>query len=79
MSHPLIDQWSSGNTGNDQWSEDLQRIDSWASNPHITGLAIGASGLCGEPNYIQRGDCAVCGNSFATIQEEITLGYYCIL
>ena len=39
------------------------------------GLAISVSGHCGEPNYIQRCDCTVCGKSFATIQEEITTGY----
>ena len=75
MSPPLIDQGPSASTGIDQWSHDLGREDSWTTNPHITGLAISASGLCGEPNYIQRGDCTVCGKSFATIQEEITLGY----
>ena len=75
MSPPLIDQGPPGNNSYDQWSEDLQQASSWMSNPHITGLAISASGLCGEPKYFQRGDCTVCGKSFATIQEEITLGY----
>ena len=73
MSPPLIDQGPSGNVGHDQWSEELEQADSWMSNPHITGLAISASGLCGEPSYIQSGDCTVCGKSFASIQEEITL------
>ena len=74
-SPPLIDQRPSGNVGNNQWSGELQQADSWMSNLHITGLAKSVCGLCGEPNYIQRGDCTVCGKSFATIQEEITLGY----
>ena len=75
MSPPLIDRGPSGNIGNDQLSEELEQADSWMSNPHITGFAISASGLCGEPNYIQRGDSTVCGKLFATTQEEITLGY----
>ena len=75
MSPPLIDQGPPENIGNDQWSEGLEQADSWVSNPHITGLAISASALSGEPNYIQRGYCTVCGKSFATIQDEITLGY----
>ena len=73
MSPPLIDQGPSGNIYSDQWSGELQQPDSWMSNLHITGLAISVNGLCREPNYIQRGDCTVCGKSFATIQEEITL------
>ena len=75
MSTPLIDQEPSGNIGNDHWSGEPQQADSWMSNPHIIGLAIRVSGLCGEPHYIQRGDCTLCGKSFATIQKEITLGY----
>ena len=75
MSPPLINQGPSRNNSNDQWSEELQQVNSWMPNPHVTGLAISGSGLCGEPNYFQRGDCTVCGKSFATIQEEITLGY----
>ena len=75
MSPPLIDQGPSQNIGNDQWSEGPERVDSWMSNQHIIGLAISAGGSCGEPNYSQRGHCTGCGKSFATIQEEITLGY----
>ena len=75
MSPPLIDQGPSASTRIDQWSEEQQQSDSWTSNPHIIGLAISASGLRGEPNYIQRGDCRVGGKSLATIKEEITLGY----
>ena len=74
VSPPLIDQGPSQNIGNDQWSDGLEQVDSWMTNQHITGLAISAGGSCGEPNYIQRGHCTVCGKSFATIQEEITLG-----
>ena len=44
-------------------------------NPHITSLAISASRVCGEANYVQYGDSIVCGKSFAMGQEEITLGY----
>ena len=50
MSPPLIDQGPSADTGIDQWSQDLGREDSWTTNPHITGLAVSASGLCGQPN-----------------------------
>ena len=75
MSPPLIDQGPSQNIGNDQWSEGPEQVDSWLTNQHITGLAISTGGSCGEPNYIQRGHCTVCGKSFATIPEEITLGY----
>ena len=75
MSPPLTDQGPSGYSNYDQLSEDLQQANFWMSNPHFTGLAISASGLCGELNYIQQGDCTVCGISFATLQEEITLGY----
>ena len=75
MSPPLVDQGPSQNIGSDQWAEGQEQVDSWITNQHITGLAISTGGSCGEPNYIQRGHCAVCGKSFATIQEEITLGY----
>ena len=75
MSPPLIDQGPSQNIGNDQWAEGPEQVDSWITNQHITGLAISTGGSCGEPNYIQQGHCTVCGKSFATIQEEITLGY----
>ena len=49
--------------------------EAWTTSPHITGLAISASRVCGEANYVQHGNCTVCGKSFATIQEEIQLGY----
>ena len=75
MSPPLIDQGPSQNIGNNQWAERPEQVDSWITNQHITGLAISTGGSCGEPNYIQRGHCTVCGKSFATTQEEITLGY----
>ena len=35
----------------------------------------GANRVCGEANYVQHGDCTVCGKSFAMIREEITFGY----
>ena len=75
MSTPLIDQGPSAKNGNAQWSAQRENEYAWMTNLHITGLAISSSGVCGESNYIQRGDCTVCGKSFATIQEEITLGY----
>ena len=49
--------------------------EAWTTNPQITGLAISASRVSGEANYVQHGNCTIGGKSFATIQEEIPLGY----
>ena len=43
--------------------------------PHITGVAVTSSGICGNYNFVSRGDCMICGKSFATIKEEITFDY----
>ena len=43
--------------------------------PHITGVAVTGSGICGNPNLVSRGDCIICGKSFATIKEELTFDY----
>ena len=75
MSPPLIFQRPRTSASYAQWSTQRRDEDARMNNPHITGLTISASGICGEPNYIQHGDCTVCGKSFATIQEELTLGY----
>ena len=43
--------------------------------PHITGVAVTGSGICGNPNLVSHGVCIICGISFATIKEEITFDY----
>ena len=75
MSPPLIDQGSSTSANYDQRSSVPEDEDAWLTNPQIRGLAISASGICGQPNYIQHGGCTVCRKPFATIKEEITSGY----
>ena len=57
-----------------QWSTEPEEEEAWTTIPHITGLTITASRVCGEANYVQHGDCIVCGKIFAMIQEETTLG-----
>ena len=47
----------------------------WVPNPHITGVAVSISGICGRPSEVHQADCVVRGRSFASIQEEISLGY----
>ena len=47
----------------------------WVRKPHITGLTMSASGICGPQSDFQHGDCTVCGKSFAVIKEETSLGY----
>ena len=75
LSPPLIDQGPSHRQFNTQPLEEREHENDWATNHHITGLAISASKLCGQANYVQHGDCTVCGKSYAMIQEEMTLGY----
>ena len=41
----------------------------------LTGLAITASGSCGQPNEAYHTGCIICGKSFHEIEEEFTLGY----
>ena len=38
-------------------------------------MAVSTSGVCGQPNEVHPGDCIVCGRSFPTFKEEVTLGY----
>ena len=73
MSPPLAEQDDGGYYGVNP--EERGQESEWIRNPHITGLAISASDVCGSPNYIQNGGCTVCGKSYTTFQEEITLGY----
>ena len=75
LSPPLIDQGPSHRQFNTQPLEEREHENNWATNHHITGLTISASKLCGQANYVQHGDCTVCGKSYAMIQEEMTLGY----
>ena len=72
-SPPLIDHMPSYQYENQY--QPGHYIDQWARNPHITGLAISASGSCGQSNDVYHSDCIVCGKSFPEITEEITLGY----
>ena len=74
MSPSLMDQGPSTSANQCQWTTEPDDEEAWMTNPHITGLAISASGISGHPNKIQYGEGTVCGKSFATIQEEITLG-----
>ena len=75
ISPPLIDQGPTDGQYHSQWTPERSIGSGWVTNPHITGLAISASKLCGEANYVQHGDCTVCRKSYAMIQEEMTLGY----
>ena len=75
MSPPLAEQGPSVSEYYGEYPEDQGQECDWIRNPHITGMATSASGICGTPNYIRNGGCTVCGKSYATIQEEITLGY----
>ena len=49
--------------------------DSWRNNPHITGLGIGVSGTCVQPNDVYHTGCTVSGKTYPVIKEEITLWY----
>ena len=75
MSPPLEEQGPSTRDYNGEYPEDQGQECDWIRNPHITGMAISPSGFYGTPNYIKNGGCTVCGKSYATIQEEITLGF----
>ena len=75
MSTPLPDQGPSSSANYVQWPTEQEDEDARMTNPHITGLAISASGIYGQPNYNQHDDCIVCGKPFATNQKEVTLGY----
>ena len=75
MSPPLEEQGPSTRDYNGEYPEDQGQECDWIRNPHITGMAISPSGIYGTPNYIKNGGCTVCGKSYATIQEEITLGF----
>ena len=44
-------------------------------NPHIRGVAVSSSGICGNANQVTQCDCIVCGKSADTIKEEITFDY----
>ena len=35
---------------------------------HITGVAVSTGGVCGNPNYVARSECYVCGKSFGNIK-----------
>ena len=73
MSSLLINQHPSYALQNDNYSEPL--ADHWANNPHITGLGVSVSGVCGQHNEDVHSGCVVCGKSFPAIKEEVTLGY----
>ena len=75
LSPPLEEQGPSVARYYGEYPEEQRQETEWIKNPHNSGMAISASGVCGIPNYFQYGGCAVCGKSYATIQEEITLGY----
>ena len=75
MSPPLADQGPTHSQYHTQRQAEQDNENTWVTNQHITGLAISASKLCGEANYVQHGDYTVCGKSYAMIQEEMTLGY----
>ena len=45
------------------------------NNSHITGLAMGASGICGQPIDIRHVDCTDCERSTTTLKKEITLSF----
>ena len=77
MSPPSTDQGPTTSTNYAQWLTEPENKEAWTANPQSPCLAISASRRCGEANYVQHGDCTVCGKSFAaaSIQEEITLGY----
>ena len=55
------------------WDEEQFQYQS--ENQHKRGVAVSTSGICGNPNQIYQGDCAVCGTFFDTIKEEITFDY----
>ena len=57
----------------DRWSS--YQADHRPEQAHITGVAVRTSGVCGNPNYVARSDCYVCGKSFGSIKEEITFDY----
>ena len=40
---------------------------------HITGVSVNTSGVCGNPNYVARSDCFMCGKSFGSIKEKICI------
>ena len=73
MSSPLIDQHPNYALQNDNNSEPL--ADHWANTPHITGLGVSVSGVCGQHNEVVHSGCVVCGKYFPVIKEEVTLGY----
>ena len=75
MSPPLADQGPTQGQYHTQRQAEQDNEITWVTNQHITGLAISTNKLCGEANYVQHGDCTVCGKSYAMIQEEMTLGY----
>ena len=58
---PLVDQGPTDGQYNAQWTAERNNESAWVTNQHNTGLAISASKLCGEANYVQHGDCTVCG------------------
>ena len=58
---------------NDQWSNYQANYE--PEQAHITGVAVSTSGICGNPNYVARGDCWMCGKSFGSMKEEITFDY----
>ena len=74
MSPPLADQGPTQGQYHTQRQAEQDNEITWVTNQHITGLAISTNKLCGEANYVQHGDCTVCGKSYAMIQEEMTLG-----
>ena len=72
-SPPIQEQGTNGNAINNPLSDD--QFPYWPDNAHLTGVAVRTSATCGKPNFFEHGDCYVCGRSFDTIREEITLNF----
>ena len=56
-----------------EWTED--EVNPWVQSSHTTGDAIGTGGIFGQPYEVHHRSYVVCGRSFVTVKEEITIGY----
>ena len=79
LSPPISEQGLNFTYWFNPWENDLPS--SQPENPHIRGVAVRSSGVCGNPNQLTQGECIVCANqriqskrkSHVTIWKEHTL------
>ena len=73
QSPPAHERGPNFNHWTDRWEEEQSQYQ--PENQLIRGVAVGTSGICGNPNQIYQGDCVVCDKSFDSIKKEITFDY----